>query len=103
MAVAMPAVERFFFFRVDGRLSLGGVLEDFEGIGRLEAETPSLLEAEEGAAVGIFDCDSAAALAAVLVFRGGITSLYVLPKSLSAVNICFNVLILFKLSEKLAY
>ena len=93
MAVAIPAVERlFFFFRVDGRLSLGGVLEDFEGIGRLEAETPSLLEAEEGAAVGIFDCDSAAALAAVLVFRGGITSLYVLPRSLSAVNICFYVL-----------
>ena len=42
----MPAVERFFFFRVDGRLSFGGVLVDLEGIGRLEAETPSLLEAE---------------------------------------------------------
>ena len=89
----MPAVERFFFFRVDGRLSLGGVLVDFVGIGRLDAEIPSLLEAEEEeAAVGIFDCDSAAALAAVLVFRGGITYLNVLPISLLAVNICLNVL-----------
>ena len=70
----MPTVERFFFFRVDGRLSLGGVWEKLEGIGILDAETPSLLEAEEEeAAVGILDCDSAAALAAVLVFRGGIT------------------------------
>ena len=67
MAVAMPSVERSFFFRVEGRLSL----EALEGMGRLEVETPSLLEPEEEAAVGILD--SAAALAAVLVFRGGIT------------------------------
>ena len=67
MAVAMPSVERSFFFRVEGRLSL----EALEGIGRLEVETPSLLETEVGAAVGILD--SPAALAAVLVFRGGIS------------------------------
>ena len=69
MAVAMPSVERSFFFRVDGRLSL----EALEGIGRLEVETPSLPEPEAGAAVGILD--SPAALAAVLVFRGGISYL----------------------------
>ena len=67
MAVAMPSVERSFFFRVDGRLSF----EALEGIGRLEVETPSLLEPEAGAGI----LDSPAALAAVLVFRGGISYL----------------------------
>jgi hypothetical protein len=51
MAVAMPSVERSFFFRVEGRLSL----EALEGIGRLEVETPSLLGPEEGAAMGILE------------------------------------------------
>ena len=63
MAVAIPSVVMSFCFRarVEGRLNFVGIDEE-----------PDLLGPEVPAAVGILD--SPEAFAAVLVFRGGISS-----------------------------